>query len=371
MTTAPQSPSRRLLVVMPTWVGDAVMATPTIRVLRERLPGAFLGALVRPPIDQVIAGTSFFDEIHVDRRAGVMGPKKAAAKIRPRQYDTALMLTNSFSSALSARLAFVPRRIGYDRDGRGMLLTDRLFPPKRRESPPYSESDTNPDAWAPIDACSYYLNLARLLLDDPALKLGPLELGATAMDEDEADAILARAGLDVADPGCVILNPGGNNPEKRWPIDRFSLVAHHLMRTRGLNVLVNGAPGERQLTEDIASGARQMGDAHDGGPRCIALPRLGVTLGSLKALTSRARLMITNDTGPRHIAAAFSVPVVTLFGPTDHRWTEIPFEDEISLLADPDLPEREVANDHPDRCRVDQISTEQVIEAAEALLTRR
>ncbi|MCA9307088.1 MAG: hypothetical protein KDA16_11170, partial [Phycisphaerales bacterium] len=79
--------------------------------------------------------------------------------------------------------------------------------------------------------------------------------------------------------------------------------------------------------------------------------------------------MVTNDTGPRHIAAAFGVPVVTLFGPTDKRWTTIPFKDEIEIDADPTLPEEEVANDHPQRCRVSNIALQDVVNAADTLLS--
>src|ERR1043165_5228089 len=115
---------------MPSWVGDAVMATPALRLIRAGPPGAFIGALVRPGIDQVLAGTNFFDEVHVEAAAGVMGPKHAAAKVRPRRYDTALLFTNSFSTALIVRVAGIPRRIGYARDARSLLLTDRLLAPR-------------------------------------------------------------------------------------------------------------------------------------------------------------------------------------------------------------------------------------------------
>ena len=88
----------RLLVVMPSWVGDAVMATPTLRLIRGAYPGIFMGGLVRPGIDELLLGAKFFDELHVARPMGVMGPKFGAAKVRPRRYDTALLLTNSFSA---------------------------------------------------------------------------------------------------------------------------------------------------------------------------------------------------------------------------------------------------------------------------------
>src|SRR5262245_15883016 len=121
----PQKPLR-LLVVCPSWLGDCVMATPTFRRLRRALPGAFIGALMRPGMDELLGGLPYFDEVHVARSSGVMGPKFVASKIRPRRYDTTVLLTNSFSTALIVRIAGIPRRIGYDRDARGLLLTDRL-----------------------------------------------------------------------------------------------------------------------------------------------------------------------------------------------------------------------------------------------------
>lgn len=365
MSPARPALPKRLLVVLPSWVGDAVMATPALSALRERLPGAFIGALARPGVDEVLAGLPFFDEVHVDARAGVMGPKHAAAKVRSRSYDTALLFTNSFSSALVARLAFIPRRIGYERDGRAVLLSERLTPPIRRDTPPFARSKTDPRGWAPIAACAYYMGLVRALLDDPSIPLGPLRLATTPSEEAAAESILRRAGLDPAHPRAVMLNPGGNNPAKRWPPERFAALAAHLIATHSMHILINGSPAELPLVAHIAEMIRELRPPASGSGGVVELPHLGVTLGALKAITRRCALMVTNDTGPRHIAAAFGVPVVTLFGPTDHRWTTIPFEREAIVLADPTLPEEEVANDHPERCAVERIELERVVDAAE------
>lgn len=363
---APNRPTR-LLVVMPSWIGDAVMATPTLRVIRELLPGAFIGGLVRPGVDEVLAGSEFFDEIHVGRALGTMGPKRLAAKARPRRYDAALLLTNSFSTALITRLAGIPRRIGYERDARTFLLTDSISPPRRRDVEPYSRSGTNPAAWAPVPACEYYFRLASHYLRSIGLSpgaMGPLELSITPAEERAAGEILDAAGIPADRRHTipmVMLNPGANNPAKRWPPDRFAHVADEIASRHDALVLINGAPAEAPLVSQII-------DACDPSTRCVSLPRHGITIGALKALVRRCRLMITNDTGPRHIAAAFGVPLVTLFGPTDHRWTTIPFEDEIELLADPTFPQEEVANDDPERCRIDRIGAGDVLAAASALL---
>jgi len=367
----------RLLIVLPSWVGDAVMATPSLRVIREALPGAFIGGLARPGIDEVLAGSPFFDEMHVDRAVGMMGPKRVAARIRHRRYDAALLLTNSFSTALISRLAGIPQRIGYDRDARGVLLTDALTPPRRRDTPPFNRGEGDPGGWAPVPACEYYFTLAQHFLKGLGRiaggragraaieRMGPLELAVLTEDELAADELLRRARVptSVRDaPSFVVLNPGGNDEPKRWPADRFAALADYLSSHHRLIVLINGAPGEAELVARISAMCRPE-------TRRVELPKYGVTLGTLKALISRSRLVVTNDTGPRHIAAALGRPVITLFGPTDHRWTSIPFLDEIRLLADPTLPEEEVANDHPERCRIDRIGLGDVVNAANTLLT--
>ncbi len=155
----PRPKPHRLLIVLPSWVGDAVMATPALRRIRAALPGAFVGALARPGIDQLLAGSGLFDEVHVERASGVLGPKFVAAKVRPRRYDTALLLTNSFSTALIARVAGIPRRIGYNRDARRLLLTDPL-PPDR----------TPRGGFAIVPAVNAYWKLASSICNDASFQ---------------------------------------------------------------------------------------------------------------------------------------------------------------------------------------------------------
>lgn len=342
------------------------MATPALRLLRSRLKGTFIGGMLRPGLDELLAGSDFFDEVHVASSQGLMGPKRSAAKVRGRAYDTALLLTNSFSTALVTRLAFIPRRIGYDRDGRGMLLTDRLAPARVERG------------FAPVPMVEYYLRAARAVFDEADgspedAARGRLELGITPGQDAAAERLLHSGGITGLRP-IAIINPGGNNDAKRWPADRFAQVAAHLVR-RGMDIAINGSPGERELVAEVARLTRgSVGDtAPDGRVTVVAeLPALGITIGSLKGVVRRSAIMITNDTGPRHIAAAFGVPTATLFGPTDHRWTTLPDDGtpRADLLADPTLPDGEVADDHPERCRIDRIETSRVIAAAETLLQR-
>jgi heptosyltransferase-2 len=350
----------RLLIVLPSWVGDAVMATPALRLIRRQWPGTFIGALCRPGVDELLAGCGDVDEFHVERASGVMGPKFAAAKVRPRRYEAALLLTNSFSTALITRIAGIPRRVGYDRDCRGLLLTHRLAAPK-----------TAGGGWEVIPACEYYWRAAVALLGGEASATSArgsvatmpsdefMELRVTPEQAEATANVLASAGVAAGERYAVV-NPGGNKAEKRWPAERFAALAKHLSAHHGLRVLVNGSQAESELVEAISEAG--------GG---VPLTRHGVTLGSLKGLLAGTGLLVTNDTGPRHIAVAFGRPVVSLFGPTDYRWTVVPTRvggPERIILADPTLPATESANDHPDRCRIDRIELERVVGAVDEIL---
>ncbi len=363
-------PVLRVLVVCPSWVGDAVMATPTLTRVRRAMPGAFLGALARPGIDQVLAGGGWFDDWHVDRASGVMGVKRVAQRLRPLRYDAALLLTNSFSTALVTRVAFIPRRIGYDRDGRGVLLTHRLAAPKR------------PDGrWAVVSAVEYYWRAGEALLEAAGIAdaVGGerrLSLGVTEAQEQAAAQALRAVGIE---PGAAyaVINPGGNNPAKRWPAERFGAVAAHIARTRGWPVVVSGAPGEAEVIDAVvraagSGGAGGAGGAGGGSAAVRAMVGAPGGLGAVKGVVRGARLLVTNDTGPRHIAAAFGVPTVTLFGPTDPRWTTLPTWPgcgaRVDVVADPDLPAELVADDEPERCRIDRIAVERVVAAVDRVV---
>ncbi len=365
----------RIVVFLPSWLGDTAMATPTLRLLRASLERAVVVGMVRPGMDEVLSGLELLDDVIVADARKALGPAKAASRLVTMKFDACLLLPNSFSSAMTARLAGIRIRVGYDRDGRGMLLTHGIEPLKRL--PPKH-------GYEPVSAVDYYLAAARRLLgviadERPDLRTGietarstpiRLELATLPAEEDRAEAILGAAGVGAGE-AFVVLNPGGNNPAKRWPVERFAAVAHHLIERHGAKVVINGSPSEAPVVALIRD-AIVLNHPEDG-ERVTCLPELGGTVGSLKAMVRRARLMVTNDTGPRHIAAAFGVPCITLFGPTDPRWTTLPDSVQIGntkaretvIVADPTLPPEEVADDHPERCRIDKIATATVIEAVD------
>ncbi|UCD73877.1 MAG: hypothetical protein JSV91_08760 [Phycisphaerales bacterium] len=314
------------------------MTTPVLRAMREELAGATLIGIVRPGHDELLDGSPWLDELIPLNIKGLTGPWRARRALRGCEAEAVLLLPNSFRSALAARLSGAPVRIGYRRDGRGPLLTHPLEVER---------------TGLPTPTVDYYLALGRFALGVDSIRPKP-ELSVTDWQEAAADNLLA----DVEGP-FLLLNPGASKKEKRWPIERFAAAADALAGSRSLAVVAGGAPSEADLIRELA------GIAHT---RIVNLADRGLGLGSLKAVIRRATVLITNDTGPRHIAAALGTPTVCLFGPTDHRWTTLPEARERILLAEPFLPEELVADRMPKICSIDRIRTADVIAAVESLL---
>lgn len=351
MNTAGQidwAPIRRLLIVLPSWVGDATMATPLLGALRhhERLREAHFAGYMRPGLDELLDGGRLLDEMIVGRPAGLLGPWREGRRLAGHGFDAAILLPNSWRLAATVRLARIPIRIGYNRDARGWLLTN--VPPC-----------PTPGGWKePISAIDYYLALGRSLgidSSDRRMMLRPSEARAQA-----ARALLDKAGI-VEGIEFALLNPGASKAEKRWPAVRFAALADHLAQSHGLKVLISGSPAERSLVREIVSAARSQP---------VDLAAKDVTLGSLKAILPRATLVVTNDTGTRHIAAAAAAfacaaerphapmpAIVTLFGPTDPRWAAIDYPLERQVIA-------------PDR-RIESLTVDQVVQTCDDMLRGR
>ncbi|WP_337175931.1 lipopolysaccharide heptosyltransferase II [Paludisphaera sp.] len=292
-----------VVVFCPSLIGDTVMATPTFRALRRRFPEGRLTAVIRPNVAPVLDGLDWFDAIipfHPKAKDPEHRARALIRRLRADRPDAAVLLPNSMRTALISRLAGIPRRVGYDRYARGWLLTDRLPPPRDARG-----------KLVPSPIVDYYLELARAL-GCPGTG-SRLELATTPADEAEADEALAALGVDASD-GLVCLNNGGAfGPAKAWPNEHFGELARRIAEECGAAVVVLCGPAEREESRRIAELA--------GHPRVVSLADRRLSLGLSKAIVRRSDLMVTTDSGPRHFAAAFNTPVVSLFGPTWIQWT--------------------------------------------------
>lgn len=339
-----------IAVFLPNWVGDAVMATPAVRALRTQYPGSRFIGVLKSYVADVFEGSAWLDEqIFANNGSWSQGVIAVARRLRQRRIDLAVLFSNSFRSALTCWLGGCRERIGYARYGRSPLLTDALSP-VRDERGRLLPSPV-------LDA--YNLLAERAGCPAPGHRL---ELYTTTADERRADTVWAAANFH-SHQEIIALNPGAAfGAAKHWPDTHFAELARALATRRGAGVLVLCGPAERAQAHRIVERAAHPA-VHSLGDTAANL-----SLGLTKACVRRAALLVTTDSGPRHFAAAFDRPVVTLFGPTHIEWTETYFPRAVHMQKRVDCgpcQRRVCPLDH--RCMRDLLPHE-VFTAAEQLL---
>ena len=319
----------RRLVLLPNWMGDAVMAEPALRALAAATPDVEMIGVGRAASVAALHGHSAFTALSVLNDRGLVGLWKAGRALKAFGADEILLLRNSPRSALQAKASGASTRIGFARGGRSRLLTRPITPPKTTSPTPAV------DEYAALIEQAYDVSI-------PAGDRTP-RLHTTAAERDAAETLLEG----LAGP-IVAMVPGGSKLEKRWPADRFAAVADAL----ATSVVLLGAPDEAETLEAVTRAADT--------PVRNLIDR-GLSLNSIRGVIERADLVVTNDTGPRHLAAALGTPAIVLFGPTDHRWTSLPDVDETLLLSEPFLDDTHIADNHAAVCTVARISVGDVL----------
>jgi heptosyltransferase-2 len=286
----------RILVRLPTWVGDAVMATPALRALRVGHPSAEIVVEGRPLLGDLMRGVDSFDTFLADDGHGVLSRRRRLAE---RRFELAVLLPDSLRAALAPFLARIPQRVGYARDPlRRALLTDALRPPREN------------GRRLPIPMLERYLAITRRLGCEDAGD--HLDLAVDPEAVERVDKQLSQNGVGT-DEGLLVVTPGaGFGPSKLWPPEHFARACDAIAREHGLRPVLAPAPNEVEIAGRIAARSEVR-------PVSLGGARFGIA--ELKALIARAQLVLSNDTGPRHIAVALDRPVVVLMGPTDPRHT--------------------------------------------------
>jgi len=344
-----------IAVILPNWVGDVVMATPALRALRRAFAHSRITLVGKQVTLDTLAGLPVAEHTLCDAsRHGRLpgGMVSLTGMLRAGRHDIAVILPNSFRSALVVKMAGIARRVGYNRDGRGWMLTDALDPPRDETG-----------HLTPITALDYYIRLVALLNAMPDSRT--MHLMVPPPDATAAEALLADAGADRDRP-LVMLNPGASfGVAKMWDPERYAALADMLIERRGAQIIINVAPNERAI-------ARQVAQTMTHAP-LLSFGRRDNTIAMLKALLRRCGVLVTNDTGTRHIAAALGVGVVTLFGSTDPAWAEIDYARERIIRLDvPCSPCQQKLCPQPPgplyhQC-MSSITPEMVLPAAEELL---
>lgn len=269
-----------LLIRLPNPVGDVVMTTPLLRSLRDGLPATRLIVAGKPHFEDLLAGLDSFDQYLGLPDEGLRAQARA---LRSVQADAALLLPNSWSSALAARLARIPTRMGRRSQGRGALLSVRL-----------------PSVGPARPMTRVYLEMLA------ALRL-PVPLpGHEPPAELRLDAPTDGPWLGVA-PGAAF------GPSKSYPLDQLVPAVVGICKQTGLQPRLIGAPSEQELLASTAAALASAGLQPDLPPPA--------GLGVAKQRIASCRLLITMDSGARHIAAALGVPQVAIYGPTHPEWS--------------------------------------------------
>jgi heptosyltransferase-2 len=285
----------RVVIKAVNWLGDLVMSLPAMRAVRRAFPSAHLAVLVKKELSGFFDGANWLDELIPYSLGSGLGALGARARIigqlRSRGFDLAVVMPNSFDSALWIAAAGIPRRAGYIADFRGAMLTHKAYPPA--------------DA---LDGhqVRYWLAMLRETLGIEG------DAGEFALRPDEANVARMRAWLGErrtrpGDPLIALAPAAAYGPAKEWPAAKFAALIDLLAREFGAEAVLVGAPSERARCEQVAAMSRAG-----------AIVAAGETsIGELIAILSLTHAFAGNDSGAMHIAGALGIPTVAIFGSTN------------------------------------------------------
>ncbi len=338
---------QKILLWLASPMGDAILCTPALRAIRKHFSCAQIYFFASPLVRLVLSPGNFNDH-WLDKTCD--NPFKIAGLLKQHKFTHAILLKNSFASALAVFWAKIPTRIGYAREGRSFLLTQKLYPPKLTNG-----------SFKPVSMLDYYLAIASWLGADTSNR--NTELLIDPQDEQRLKDKLPQIGR--SDSPSVILVPGGAfGPSKCWPNQRFAKLADWLIENYNAEVFVSISTDQAEIAI-----AKQICDA--GKHELINLGQKHLTIGELKSLFSKASLVITNDTGPRHIAIALKRKIITLFGPNNPAWTQNDYENEIKIIGTgPCVPCDKPKCKEDQHICMDSITVDSVCQAAKKLLDK-
>lgn len=325
----PHLAPRRILIRGVNWLGDAVMTTPSLLRLRERFPTAHIALLTRDSVaDLWLEHPAVNETISFSRGEGIT---TTAGRLRAGNFDLALVLPNSPRSALEVWAARIPNRIGYARPWRNWLLTRAVASrpgvvKMHKRSPAEIRqlvSGASPRPIAPLPASAHqiheYLHLVAALGASPEPLAPQLRVPESALD-----AVRSKFQLDPA-VTWLGLTPGAEyGPAKRWPVERFAAAAGQIQRQTKCGWVILGAAGDAALAGEAESSLRTMPrDGSDKNANNHLIRNLAgrTSLRELMAALKICRVLLTNDSGPMHIASALGTPVVAPFGSTSPELT--------------------------------------------------
>jgi len=342
----------KILIRGANWIGDAVMTIPAMRQLRRLFPAAEITLYTRPWAEGVFQDCDFVDRIMPrPKRSGIREALAEGKRLKKQGFDQVVLFTNSFQSAAVVRFAGIPRRIGYAREGRGILLTDPIRPPGWRDEK---------------HQVYYYLNLVseierRLFGTDTANEQEPVsKLAVSSSRREQARKFLESVDVDLSKQTIAIGAGSTNSMAKRWGSEKFAELANKLVSDLDLNVVLLGSKNERDVSREVL-----------GLANTDIIDLTGDTdLGLATAILAESDLFVSNDMGLAHISSAVGTKTIVIFGPTNDVTTR-PFDGNAMIVREPvecsPCMLRECPIDH--RCMT-RISADRVFELAKGALNK-
>jgi heptosyltransferase-2 len=283
-------PPRRILVIRLDRLGDVVLSTPALQALRQHFPHAFIAMMVRPPCRDVVEGHPALNDVLLYDKDGrhrrVPATVRFARQLRRYDFDTALILHPSNRSHWIPWLARIPVRIGYNRKS-ARLLTHRV--PHRKQEGEQHEA-------------VYTLELLQVFGITPNGPPRPrISIHPAAVKR--VERVLAEHAVQPTER-LLALHPSASCVSKRWMPERFAEVADRLITEQGVRICLVAGEDDVPYADQVAHAMR----------RPVVNLAGKLTLGELAALLRRCRCLVSNDSGPVHVAAAVGTPVVDIFG---------------------------------------------------------
>lgn len=288
--------SKKILVRSPNWIGDAVMSLPALRGIKSAFVAAEICILAKPWVADIFQGFSGPDRIILyespGKHQGLAGKMHLAQRLKEEKFDLAILFPNSFESALITYLARIPNRAGYNTDGRGLLLTHPVPAAEKKRG----------------HQVDYYLKLINYLGFPTPTRLPRLEISA----EQASWAQKKLKSLGMGNVPLIGLTPATYyGLAKQWPIEKFVKISEMINKWLGAQVIIFGSQNDKPMAQKILQGEQKTGYDFTGQ----------TTLAEAMALLAQCRLVVVNDSGLMHVAAALQVPLIAIFGSTDPSYT--------------------------------------------------
>lgn len=283
---------KKILIVRTDRLGDVVLSTPVIKAMRDAYPESYIAFMTRPYARDIVEGNPYLNEVILydkkGKEKGFFGNLVFIKELKDKGFDVAVILHPNVRAHVITFMAGIPERVGYDKKF-GFLLTKRI--PHTKQFGLKHEVDYNLDVLKyigiePKDRTVYV----------PIRRHGEVKI----------DALFEKSGVSSADI-IVALNPSASCPSKRWPVERFADIANILIEKYKVKIFVVSSSDDKGLGDRLAALIK-------GG--CVNLSGHTVVM-DLASLLKRAKLFISNDSGPVHIASALGTPTIAIFGRSD------------------------------------------------------